>query len=123
MSLELFLLLLGGHYVADFGLQTRHMAETKGKVFITAAGFHNLTAHAAIHGFIAGIITQSIYAGLAIGISHWIIDFCKSSELITDNFPHTKGARKDGQKNGMYGLNIDQILHILILIAVTVTLS
>jgi hypothetical protein len=120
MDYELLLLLIGGHYLADFGLQTRHMAETKGKVFVTAAGFHNLTAHAAIHGFIAGLITQSMTAGLFVFITHWIIDFFKASVLLTDKYLHTKGARKDGQRSGLYGLNIDQTLHLLVLILVVI---
>ena len=123
MNYELLLLLIGGHYLADFGLQTRHMAETKGKVFVTAAGFHNLTAHAAIHGFIAGLITQSLAAGLFVFITHWIIDFLKASVLLTDEYPHTKGARKDGQKTGLYGLNVDQSLHLIVLVIVVLCIT
>ena len=122
MNYELLLLLIGGHYLADFGLQTRHMAETKGKVFVTAAGFHNLTAHAAIHGFIAGLITQSMSAGLFVFITHWIIDFLKASVMLTDRFPHTSGARKDGQRSGLYGLNIDQALHLSVLFVVALVI-
>jgi hypothetical protein len=99
------------------------MAEIKGKTFIEAAGFHNLTAHAAIHGLLAGLITQNLTAALVVAVSHWIIDFGKASELITDKFPHTKGARKHGQKQGLYGLNIDQALHIIILLGIAAAIS
>jgi hypothetical protein len=123
MDIQLFIFLLGGHYLADFGLQSRHMAEMKGRVFIETAGFHNLTAHAAIHGLLTGLITQSLAAALVVAVTHWIIDFGKASELLTDKFPHTKGARRHGQKHGLYGLDIDQCLHIVILLGVVVAIS
>jgi hypothetical protein len=123
MDIQLFLLLLGGHYLADFGLQTKHMAMVKGQAFLTVVGFHNLTAHAAIHGLVTGLITQNMTAAIIVGLSHWVIDFLKASVLITNKFPHTKGARKNGQQTGIYGLNIDQALHVSILVLVAVALS
>lgn len=115
---ELFFALLAGHYLADYALQTRHMAEGKAKIFKQSAGFHLLTAHAAIHGLVAGTITRSFTAGVIVALTHWLIDFLKASELLDDRFPHTKGARRHGQTVGLYGINVDQTLHILVLLAV-----
>lgn len=118
MQVQLFLILVAGHYLADFALQTGHMAETKGRVFVEAVGFHTLTAHAAIHGLVAGAITHNFAAGVVVALTHWLIDFGKASVLLTDRFPHTKGARKHGQTTGLYGINVDQTLHLLVLLAV-----
>lgn len=120
MDWHLFLTLAAGHYLADFGLQNRHMAEGKRTVGKEAAGFHLLTAHAAIHALILGLLAHSVTIGLIVGLSHWLIDFLKASELLTDRFPHTKGARRHGQTQGLYGLNIDQALHLLVVLSVTV---
>ncbi len=121
MDIQLFLLLLGGHYLADFPLQAQFMAENKGWVFIRSIGFHTLTAHAAIHGLVAGLLSQSLLIALTVGITHWLIDFGKASRLLTDKYPHTKGARQGGQTHGLYGINIDQLLHVsVILLAVTI---
>jgi tetrahydromethanopterin S-methyltransferase subunit C len=118
MHWQLFFTLLAGHYLADYGLQTQFMAELKSKVFKQAAGLHALTAHAAIHGLVAGLITHNFTAGLIVALSHWVIDFLKASEYVDDRFPHTAGARHNGQRVGLYGINIDQTLHILVLLAV-----
>lgn len=118
MDVQLFLTLVAGHYLADFGLQSQHVAEMKGRAFVEAIGFHTLTAHAAIHGLVAGLITHNIAAGLTVALTHWLIDFGKASELLTDRFPHTKGSRAHGQTTGLYGINVDQALHILVLLVV-----
>ena len=118
MNWQLFFTLLAGHYLADFALQDRYMAEGKAKVFKEAMGFHLLTAHAAIHGLVAGFITHNFTAGLIVALSHWVIDFLKASEYVDNRFPHTAGARRNGQRVGLYGINIDQTLHILVLLAV-----
>jgi len=118
MHWHLFVLLLAGHYLADFALQTQYMAENKATVFKKALGFHVLTAHAFIHGLVAAVISRHYTVGIIVGLSHWVIDFLKASELIDDRFPHTAGARRNGQKVGLYGINIDQTLHILVLLFV-----
>jgi hypothetical protein len=92
------------------------MADLKGRVFIESIGFHCLTAHAFIHGLVAGAITQSFWAGLVVGVTHWIIDFGKSSQLLDDRFPHLPGARKGPQTHGLYGVNVDQALHFLVIV-------
>jgi hypothetical protein len=116
--IELLVVLWAGHYLADFPLQPAFVAEKKGLVFIESIGFHCLTAHAFIHGLIAGVITQSFTAGLIVGATHWLIDFGKSSQLLDDRFPHLPGARKGPQTTGLYGINVDQALHFLVILLV-----
>lgn len=120
-AFELTIIFWAGHYLADFPLQPSYVAEHKGKVFVESIGFHCLTAHAFIHGLIAGILAASFgfdwFAfGLVIGLTHWLIDFLKSSILIDDRFPHTKGARNQYQNQGLYGINIDQSLHFIVIV-------
>lgn len=119
--IETLIILWAGHYLADFPLQPAFVAEKKGLVFVESIGFHCLTAHAFIHGLVAGTIAYHLgmngfLFGLVIGLTHWIIDFGKSSVLLDDRFPHTKGARKSIQKTGLYGINIDQTLHFLVIL-------
>ena len=119
MDIRLFVFLLAGHYLADYGLQSRYVAEKKALAFIEAEGFYALTAHAAIHGLVAGLITHHFWVMLLVAATHWLIDFGKASALLSDKYPHTKGARKHGQKTGLYGINIDQALHIIVLLIVS----
>jgi len=107
MDFQLFLTLLAGHYLADFGLQTQYMVEKKGLIFIESMGFHALTGHAAIHALIAGAISGSFAAGVVVGVTHWLIDFGKSSVWLSRRFR--------GHSNGLYAINIDQLLHVLVL--------
>ena len=105
MSIEHLIIFWAGHYLADFPLQPAFVAEKKGLVFIESIGFHCLTSHASIHGLVAGFIAHSLgfeqwfLFGLIVGLTHWIIDFGKSSKLLK-NFPHTKGARNQYQDTG-----------------------
>ena len=128
MNIQTLLIFWAGHYLADFPLQPAFVADLKGKVFIESIGFHCLTAHAAIHGLVAGTIAWQLHSphaflfGLIVGITHWIIDFGKSSQLLDDRFPHTKGARKGPQKFGLYGINIDQTLHLIVISLCTIFL-
>ena len=116
----IFLLLLGGHYLADFPLQSEHIAANKGKVFKASIGFHCLTAHAAIHGLLAAMAMivlgrPYLVVFLVIAVSHWLIDFGKSWQGWPDNFRITQGAKWAGAK-GLYGINIDQLLHVGVLV-------
>lgn len=111
MDVQLFFILLAGHYLADFALQPRFMAETKQLVFIEAIGFHSLTAHAFVHALIAGILSGSFAAAAVIGGAHWLIDL-RSSRVVQGLF---------GKKSSLFGINIDQTLHILVILFVVVT--
>jgi len=123
MDWQLFFTLIAGHYLADFGLQLPYMAEKKAKAFVEPIGFHVLTAHAAIHGLVAGVISGHFWVGVFVAVTHWIIDFGKASDLIDNRFPHTAGARRNGQTHGMYGIHLDQALHILVLLIATALAS
>jgi hypothetical protein len=123
MDWQLFFTLIAGHYLADFALQTEFMAVKKAKAFIEPIGFHVLTAHAAIHGLVAGVISGHFWVGVFVAVTHWLIDFGKASDLIDNRFPHTPGARRHGQTHGMYGIHLDQTLHILVLLIATALVS
>lgn len=122
-TIQLLIFLWAGHYLADFPLQPAFVAECKKKILIESIGFHTLTAHAFIQGLVAGVITQRFSVGLIVGGTHWLIDFGKSCELIDDRFPHTKGARRGPQTAGLYGINVDQTLHFLVILGVALWLS
>lgn len=122
-SIELLVFLWAGHYLADFPLQPAFVASEKRKIFKESIGFHCLTAHAFIHGLVAGLITQNFTAGAIVGLTHWLIDFGKSYQGFDDRFPHTKGARNEFQSYGLYGINIDQLLHFSVIVGVALWLS
>lgn len=122
MNIQTLIIFWAGHYLADFPLQPAFVAEKKGLCFVESIGFHCLTAHAFIHGLVAGTIAQNLgftdwfLFGLIVGVTHWLIDFGKSSVLIDDRFPHTKGARNQYQKQGFFGINGDQLLHFTVIL-------
>lgn len=121
--IEQLVILWAGHYLADFPLQPAFVADLKKKIFQESIGFHCLTAHAFIHGLVAGTITQNFTAGLIVGVTHWLIDCGKACELIDDRFPRTKGARKGPQTAGLYGINVDQALHFAVIVGVSLWLT
>lgn len=111
---HLLLLLWAGHYLADFPLQPSFVAEKKGLCFVESIGFHCLTSHAFVHALVAGLLSGSFAIGAVVGVTHWLIDFGKSSVLLR-SWPHTAGARKGPQTTGLYGINIDQALHFTVI--------
>ena len=126
VMIELFLALLAAHYVADFPFQSSTISKFKGVVFFEAIGFHCLTSHAIIHAGMAGLVAALlgfpwVWPFLAVGLSHWLIDFCKSWQGFED-FHLTEGAREGPQLFGLYGINVDQALHVGVLAAVALGL-
>ena len=112
---EFFVALAAGHYLADFPLQTETIAKNKGKVFIESIGFHALTAHAAMHGLVAGLLAgwlgyEWLLPALIVGGTHWLIDFGKSWERWPSGWRITDGAKWPGNPDarGLYGINVDQ---------------
>jgi hypothetical protein len=84
--LETFILLLMGHALADFALQSDAMAKGKNRHHKTtpppgavyqATWFYWLPAHALIHGGVVYIITGSIWLGVAETMVHGLVDFAK----------------------------------------------
>ncbi|MBX2861204.1 MAG: DUF3307 domain-containing protein [Vampirovibrio sp.] len=98
--METLFLLLAGHALGDFVLQSDSMAKGKGrpKGNATALGPYQptwhywLTAHSFIHGGIVYLITQDLTFGLAETLLHWLIDFMKCESR--------------------YNIHVDQALHI-----------
>ncbi len=127
--ISVFVALLCGHYLADFPLQTETIARNKGKVFIESIGFHALTAHAAMHALVAGGVLLALGYPLigagAVGLTHWLIDFGKSWEGWPDTWRITDGARWSGDPDarGLYGINVDQALHVAVIAAVTLAVT
>lgn len=98
-TIELALLLIGAHYVADFAMQNQYVADAKTDPK-RPDWFHALTAHAAHHAVAAGVALAVlghpwVFGALYIGITHWIIDYGKSVRH-------------------WYGYHVDQALHLCV---------
>jgi len=98
-SVMLFLLIFG-HALADYPLQSRFMAIGKNpynKVSNPSPNarkwYHKMIAHCFIHGGIVMLITGSLGLGILEFVMHWIIDILKCKKAITSD--------------------VDQSLHIL----------
>ena len=91
---DLALLLVMGHFLADFALQNDRMAVEKcpGKAVVLPWGWW-LTAHAATHGFLVAWITGLPLLGLVEWLVHAWIDL--------------------GKCRGWYRLKLDQTYHLL----------
>jgi len=99
--IDLFLLMFG-HALADFSLQSPDMAKGKNRnrkteappgAIYTPCWPYWLSAHALIHGGVVFLITQNIWFGVAETICHWGIDFAKCDNRI--------------------GVHQDQALHVI----------
>lgn len=93
--IEVFLLLVFAHFLADYPLQGEFLAKGKNhKSPIPGVPFyHPLIAHAAIHGGFVGIITGSALLGVLEALIHTLIDYLKC--------------------DGQISYHVDQVLHIL----------
>ena len=100
--IELIFMLLCGHALADFSLQTDVMAKGKNRHNKTIpppgakyqpCWYYWLSAHALINGFMVALITGFWWIGFMEAIVHGISDFLKC-----DN---------------RYGIHSDQAIHIL----------
>lgn len=92
--LEMFALLVFAHFLADYPLQGDFLGKGKNRVTpIPGIPFyHPLTAHAVIHGGFVGLITGTVWLGIAEAVIHWITD--------------------DAKCRGWIGYNTDQAIHI-----------
>lgn len=102
--MEYFFLLLVGHALADFALQTEAMARGKNRNRQIDLGsvppgqkpivcwHYWLSSHALIHGGMVALITGIWWLGLLETIVHWVIDF--------------------GKCENWYGIHEDQAMHI-----------
>ena len=90
--LQLFILLILGHFVADFPLQGDRMAAEKcpGKDVVLSWRWW-LSSHAATHGFVVAILTGFPVLGLCEMLIHGLIDYGKCRlhyPLIVDQSLH-----------------------------------
>ena len=84
---EILFLLICGHAVADFALQSDWMAKNKNRnnpsTYIpsgqtyTPTWFYVLGAHGFIHGLAVYLVTGNLSLGVIETISHLILDFAK----------------------------------------------
>lgn len=88
-------LLLAGHALADFSLQTDWMAKYKNRNLSedNPYWFYALSAHALIHGLMVYLVLQNILFAILETVFHWAIDFSKSDD--------------------MFNFHVDQILHLI----------
>ena len=105
--MEMIFMLLAGHALADFSLQSDAMAKGKNRhnkttpppnAKYTPCWPYWLTAHALIHGMVVAVITGIWWLGLVETVWHWIIDFMKCDSLI--------------------GVHFDQFMHVIVLLAI-----
>lgn len=98
-----FFLLLAGHAIADFAMQTEWVATNKNRHVrdsyppeqrktMLVIWPYLLTAHALHHGALVYLITQRPLLGLAETVVHWGSDFAKCE--------------------GWYNFHVDQFIHI-----------
>lgn len=99
-AIELFALLVAGHFLADYPLQGDFLARAKNHTnpIPGVPWYQALAAHSTIHGFFVGVITGSVWLGLAETLLHAHIDYRKCS--------------------GKIGYNADQAWHITIKAAI-----
>ena len=92
--LELLFYLIAVHFVTDFALQSRWMADYKSPEAMPAefAGHkdwhfwvHVLTAHSFVNGLGVALVTGVWWLGLCEVICHWLIDYSKCIHKIDVN--------------------------------------
>jgi hypothetical protein len=100
----IFFLLICGHALADFGLQTEWIATNKNRhvrlslspeqrAKMQVIWPHLLSAHSLHHGLMVFLATQKLSLGVAETVFHWITDFGKCEKW--------------------YGFHTDQAIHVV----------
>lgn len=95
--LELFLVLVAGHFLADYVFQTDAIATGKNRNLDPAKfgvnWYYWMTAHAVTHSVPVYLLTGSVWWALFEFTTHWLIDWGKCENL--------------------YKLHVDQFFHML----------
>jgi hypothetical protein len=88
-------MLLVGHAVADYPLQSDSMAIGKNKrlnlAYREVPWYYWMASHALVHGGAVTIMTGSVYLGFAECLLHFVIDVLKCEKITTihiDQFLH-----------------------------------
>lgn len=81
----MLLLLLVGHALADYSLQTEFMAVAKDRNTPEGAVFwpYVLTAHSLIHAGFVAVLTGSVWLGAGEFVIHWLVDRLKCERIIS----------------------------------------
>lgn len=91
--LTTFFMLVGGHALADFGLQSEWLAMNKRRSKNPSNWYIMLSGHAFIHGVMVAVVLNSPLLGFFEVVAHFAIDFFKCEEK--------------------YDIKTDQALHLL----------
>lgn len=75
--IELLLLLLAAHWVADYPLQGDFLARAKADFASCEIRVYHLVAHAGIHGGAVALVTGNVWLGLIEWALHSLIDEAK----------------------------------------------
>ena len=91
-AFQLLLMLVMGHFLGDFGLQSDRMAREKcpGQGVTLGWGWW-ICSHAAIHGFLVGALSGNGWLGACEWLLHMLIDHSKCQKrwnLATDQALH-----------------------------------
>jgi hypothetical protein len=105
--ISLFCLLLVGHALADYPLQGDFLARAKNyrQPIPGVPWIHGLFWHSVIHGGVVGLITGSVWLGVAETGVHLVIDHAKCMGW----FGPSDGASYYVQR----AFHLDQALHVL----------
>lgn len=90
--LGVFFLLMVGHAVVDYALQSAWLADTKRRAHNPDGWWMALGAHALMHGGAVTLVLGSPLLGFLESLAHFCIDF--------------------GRCEGKYSYKIDQLLHV-----------
>ena len=90
MFWTVFWMLMCGHALADFPLQTPDMAKGKNYTIDPAHNavpwYYWLASHCFVHGLSVTLLTGSVYLGFAEFLLHGVLDWAKCAKLTTIHF-------------------------------------
>lgn len=102
----LFSILIAGHFVCDYTLQTDAIARGKNRndnpALFGVPWYYWLAGHSSTHALMVGIFTHNVYAGVFEFVMHSLIDFGKCEKK--------------------YGIHVDQALHTICKLMIVISL-